>query len=461
MSRRSVLVISYLFAPSNEIGAVRPTKIAKYLARKGFEVSVICADGKCIEDNNMKADMQHLKKITRIGHSSFYHQLMKCRSRILERPQHSGNNPDMPSGIMQKSKFKKWLSVMIRQSFDMVAAYDFYFRSKKVLRNMDMNQFNYMFSTFGPLGSHLVGKYVRHRNKQIRWIADFRDPMDITTVHVYEKEHEQYGFDRTYQMIQAGICRDCDYITAVSKGFLDQVTKGELRSKASVVTNGYDTDDFKDINNIVNSSTNPNKLTFIYTGALYEGKRDVSPIFRAINELKQEGKVDLDRIQFYYAGKEEKHLIYQAKKNNCEKIVKLFGYVSRKKSLELQNQAHILVVVTWNEPGYKGVLPGKFFEYMQFKKPIIAIISGRIKESEISEIVNDCQLGCWYENIQHEKRFMLLKEYIYHQYSCFVKDGTIEFNPLSACVDQYSYEKITDNIINIFKKIGQTTEHRG
>ena len=41
MSRR-VQVISYYFAPQNAIGAVRPTKLVKYLARQGVEVTVLC-----------------------------------------------------------------------------------------------------------------------------------------------------------------------------------------------------------------------------------------------------------------------------------------------------------------------------------------------------------------------------------------------------------------------------------
>ena len=40
-----ILIISYYFAPQNAIGAVRPTKLAKYLSRLGHEVTVICGPG--------------------------------------------------------------------------------------------------------------------------------------------------------------------------------------------------------------------------------------------------------------------------------------------------------------------------------------------------------------------------------------------------------------------------------
>ena len=40
MNRRA-LIISYYFAPQNTIGAIRPTKLAKYLTRLGYDVTEI------------------------------------------------------------------------------------------------------------------------------------------------------------------------------------------------------------------------------------------------------------------------------------------------------------------------------------------------------------------------------------------------------------------------------------
>ena len=39
---KRILIISYFFAPQNAMGAVRPTKLAKYLSRMGHEVTVLC-----------------------------------------------------------------------------------------------------------------------------------------------------------------------------------------------------------------------------------------------------------------------------------------------------------------------------------------------------------------------------------------------------------------------------------
>ena len=61
---KRILLISYYFAPHNRIGAVRPTKLAKYLTREGHQVTVICGTGfDGGEDPAMRRDLGELKDV--------------------------------------------------------------------------------------------------------------------------------------------------------------------------------------------------------------------------------------------------------------------------------------------------------------------------------------------------------------------------------------------------------------
>ena len=59
-----ILIVSYYFAPQNLIGAVRPTKLAKYLARMGHDVTVVCGAGRNGEtDPKLENDLQELRDV--------------------------------------------------------------------------------------------------------------------------------------------------------------------------------------------------------------------------------------------------------------------------------------------------------------------------------------------------------------------------------------------------------------
>ena len=62
--KKRVLLISYYFAPQNTIGAIRPTKMAKYLERMGYEVTVICGGGLDEKvDPTLQRDMEQLSDV--------------------------------------------------------------------------------------------------------------------------------------------------------------------------------------------------------------------------------------------------------------------------------------------------------------------------------------------------------------------------------------------------------------
>ena len=59
-----ILIISYFFAPQNAMGAVRPTKLAKYLSRMGHEVTVLCGPGmNDRRDPTLARDLMALKQV--------------------------------------------------------------------------------------------------------------------------------------------------------------------------------------------------------------------------------------------------------------------------------------------------------------------------------------------------------------------------------------------------------------
>ena len=147
-----------------------------------------------------------------------------------------------------------------------------------------------------------------------------------------------------------------------------------------VITNGYDPEDIKSID-----ETNSPYFNINYTGQLYLGRSNLSPVFEVLKKLTNSNAVSKEKIRFEYAGNGYQLVYSMASKYGMEDILINHGVVNREKSLKIQKNSKILVLASWNTKKEKGILTGKFFEYMMMDKPIIAAISGDDKNSILKE----------------------------------------------------------------------------
>lgn len=109
------------------------------------------------------------------------------------------------------------------------------------------------------------------------------------------------------------------------------------------------------------------------------------------------------------------------------------GYVSHKQSIELQRKSQILLLIEIDSPETKAIIPGKLFEYLAARRPIVAIGP---KGSAIEEIVNQTEAGMYFDSF-HESE---LKTHIFNLYQNF-KSGSLEVN--SKNLEQYSRKNLT------------------
>ena len=73
-----------------------------------------------------------------------------------------------------------------------------------------------------------------------------------------------------------------------------------------LITNGFDEEDFLSFEQIRKDrpGDETNQLVFSYAGGLYGGERDCSPLFKAVRELIDEGKLVSEDVRVDYAGRD-------------------------------------------------------------------------------------------------------------------------------------------------------------
>jgi hypothetical protein len=143
-------------------------------------------------------------------------------------------------------------------------------------------------------------------------------------------------------------------------------------------------------------------LTIVYTGAIYPGRRDPSPLFEAVRQLG----ADADELRVRFYGTAPEHVLPLARRAGVERLVEVLPSVPYRESIRCQKAADVLLLLQWNDPLEQGNVPAKLFEYLAARRPILGlglvdgVPAGVIRERGAGLFSNDpadiaAQLARW------------------------------------------------------------------
>ena len=423
-----ILIISYNFAPRHTVGAIRPTKLAQYLAEDGYAVDVVTVKPFGELDHSMDAVFGLIGRTDEIDRPIIKEKTPSASAAPSARPT-GEKKPDRPAkqgkkGLIKKLKYELY-------EYRRVSGSRAFAREFKKLVKSDPERFgsyDAVISSYGPVASHLCGLVMKKLCPGVRWIADFRDPMVVNTTT---------GLTRRSRLsIQRKVCRRADRLVAVSRGYYDRIFDAEAKKKASVIYNGFDRRDVD-----LPAAEQDGEFSFTYVGALYDGKRDISPLFEALAGLAGEGKINRKDVRFKYAGGAFGTLRGQAERFGMADCLCDLGKLTRDECLKLQASSRHLVLATWNEDGEGGVFPGKFLEYIMASRPIVSLVSGEVPGSEVTRVMKRGRLGVTYEDATRETDIAALKEYILCDYTLFKQGRPALFDPDESVVSGFDFSE--------------------
>lgn len=428
--KRKILIVSELFYPMNRIGAVRPTKLAKYLNMRGYEVTVFTSNECLLNDNCLPI----------LPYSVIYARKTKPQvtdRKNTENDKHVDNRKGKIGhnkiiyNVLQEMRMTKRQYYSYKKGKEFCQLFCEYIDSGK----LKIEDYECVFSTFGPIGSMLSGMEAKRRNPSLIWINDFRDPM---VSQIMPKIFVPY-----YGHLQKKSINAADYTVTVSEGYRKRMGFRAMKGNIIVIPNGFDKDD------LVIDGSNDKSFSFAYVGTLYEGKRDVSILFKCLQGLIEKNILSLDQISFHYAGYEGNVLKAQAQKYGLEQTVYDHGLVSREESIRIQSSVRFLVLSTWNDKGEEGVFPGKLIEYMLMDKPVVSIVGGALNNSEVTQVINNMRLGISCENADKNSEKKLYK-WINKQALQFAEGKPAIFNPDRDTISKtYDWEHIVERFCEI------------
>ena len=423
---KKILILSYNFAPRQTVGVIRPTKLAQALADAGNEVDVVCVKPFGNLDHSFDAALEKLN-ITHID-----------KIIVEEKVRPAGTTPKpapAPTPAPKKKTLKQKIKTEGREILKITRSIGFAKRFEKLVKadKEKYRSYDACISSYGPVASHLCGLVMKKHCPDVKWIADFRDPMVVNLTTPLTKGYRS--------RLQNKVCRKADRLVAVSNGYADRIFGDKYKAKSSVIYNGFDRGDIN-----TDGIEQDGEFSFTYVGALYGGKRDIRPLFDVLKELCDEGKIDKKDIVINYGGNNLHILADQASQYGLEGNIRDHGMLPRAKSLELQASARHLIHATWNEKGENGVFPGKFLEYIMMGRSIISLVSGDVPDSEVTVVVNKAGLGVTYEEVTKDTDRTALKEYILKDYMNYKAGRDVALDIKTDEVNRFDFANVARQI---------------
>lgn len=370
---RHLLLISHFFPPMGGGGVQRVTKFVKYLVEHGWRTTIVCGrpEDYWMRDETLLDELPESARVIATAAASGLGILRRLRRG-------SGGTRRSSKGFGLLRGAASWL--LLPDSY--IGWRPFALRAARTLVREDRP--DALMSSGPPETNHLVAAVVR-RESGTPWLADFRDPW--FGLHLVPAPT---GWHRgRHAELERAVLNDADCVVATTTWLRDLLReRSHGKREIYVIRNGYDPADFAAANHGDQvSGREPSHLRLVHTGMLTL-TRTVTGLLHGLQRLlgrrpELRGTLRLDLV-----GSHESDNDAWIAKLGLQDSVRLCGYVSHREAIEAMRRADVLVLVKHTERRYRGLIPGKLYEYLGAGRPLLALVP----ESEAAALVRS--LGC-------------------------------------------------------------------
>jgi glycosyltransferase involved in cell wall biosynthesis len=411
---KKVLIITFHFIKKETIGSIRLHGVAKYLPDFGWEPTILTSRGEIsnIESQYKIIETQYAD-ITTIWKQRLGYDTRDSVKKQLGIPIYKNKK------LILDYVLKVWEEIFSYPD-GRIGWHNYAVKAGEKL--LAEGEYDAILSSSKPETCHLVAKKLKD-NFDIPWVADFRD---LWTQNHY---NDRFLLRRFFEKrLECFIISNADVLTTVSNPLATMLKQFHRDKKVHTIVNGFDPDQLNPGEKVLD------KFAIVYTGVLYQGKRDPEPLFQAISELIKSGKICLCDIEIQFYGTDDEWLFYDIKKYNLEKVVNVNGPISREESIHKQKIAQVLLLLTWIHPMEKGVYTGKLFDYLAAQRPVLAM---GIPGSVIGELLDETQAGVYVSSIEE------LKNAILSYYQEYKLTGKVSYKGNPVEIEKYSHREMT------------------
>lgn len=422
------LIITYYWPPAGGPGVQRWLKFVKYLHHFGIEPIVFVPENANypLIDKALLGEVPSDIEIIKFPINEPYRW-----AKFFSRKQTKA----FSSGIIPKERISPLGKILlyIRGNFFIPDARVGWVKpSVKFLRKkLKEHSVEVIITTGPPHSLHLIGMRLNEKTG-IPWIADFRDPW--TTIHYHDSLRLGKAAKKKHKRLELQVLNQADRVVVTSPTTAREFVA--LTPKPiEVITNGYDAVDLPEVNV-------DRYFSLSHIGSLLS-ERNPLILWKVLKEICEEKPSFKNNLRLKFAGALSGEVKDSLKKLGLEENSEFLGYVSHEEALSLQRQAQVLLLVEIDRAETRAIIPGKLFEYLAARRPILALGP---EGSDIETILKDTHAGTFIHYSQPE----LLKSEILHCYSRFKAGG---LHVKSTGVENYHRKELTKKMANLISEV--------
>ena len=422
---KRVLVISYYWPPSGGSGVQRWVKFSKYLPSEGWQPVIYTPENpelSAVDDTLAGEIPPEVEVIKRpiLEPYGIYRKL-------------TGKKGGSEVNAINSSK-KKSISLFIRGNFFIPDPRCFWIEpSVKFLKKyVAEHPVDVIVSTAPPHSMHLIARKLSLATG-IPWIADFRDPW---TKMFYFKHLGLTKFSEwRHHKLEKKVLDDATVIVSVSP-FVQREFKEMTSTPVALVTNGYDEDDFE------GPAEKDGFFNITHTG-LFSKDGNPENLWTVLGEMKRRDDKFASLLRIRLVGKTDGEVLDSIREAGLWENVVNLGYQPHKTAVAEQCRASFLILPIRMEPESKSVLPGKIFEYLASRRPILGIDD---KDGAMAGIINEKNAG----EVKNWEDKEGIGDFVERHWNAFLK-GCDLYN--GKDVSEYSRRNLSKKMAQIMNEI--------
>ena len=365
---KRVLIVSYYWPPTGGSGVQRWVKFAKYLPSEGWQPVIYTPENpeQLAVDASLENEVPVEAEVIRTRIIEPY-ELYK---KVLRQSGHSKEAVEVnPVNAQNKSLLQKMAMWVRGNLFRPDPRCLWIGPSVRFLKKyLKEHPVDLIVSTGPPQSMHMIGLRLA-RETGLPWIADFRDPW--TKIFYFKHLAMTPATERWHKKIEKKVLDEASAVVAVSP-LVQQEFQVMTDTPVELITNGFDECDFPAEECTKAYGGSERNFVITHTG-LFAADGNPTVLWDVLAEKCRSDADFADKLKIKLMGKTDDQIFKALRDRGLGDMVENMGYQPHSVAVEQQRNASLLILPLRKEPEYKAVLPGKLFEYLASKRPVLGI----------------------------------------------------------------------------------------